>query len=162
MSLIGQYDAELPAISGEIDDIKALDFASRLCRLVASGADVGQAGGALQADAQRAASALGALLDNARGLEQSALERFAFLETMLRRDGMAVVIYLEASEVRATLEAQGHDGLSQALTDEAIGQHLHEMLDLRTDLPAGLAAWCSETEQKAAAQLVAAQAAQLS
>ena len=139
-----------PSIQGEIDDIKALEFACALCAKVAG---TKAAWGGVQADAERATVSLKALIETSKSFESSAIERQAFLETMLRKDGLAVVIYLEASQVRQALADQGHHALADDTETEAITDQFQEILAGAEGMPPGLASWATEVEEEVAGRL---------
>ncbi len=140
-----------PSFEGEIDDIKALEFAFAVCVKLAS---EGGPWGAAKAFAAAAAASIQALIRTAKGFDASAIERQAFLETMLRKDGLAVVIYLEADQVRQSMIDQGHKELAAETPTEAITDLFQEILAGTEGMPQGLASWTTEIEEDVAGTLI--------
>lgn len=141
----------LPTIVGELDQLKALQFASALC----GRAFLTEKDSTLAHNARQVRDMLGGILETARKLETSAIERIELMETMLRKDGLAVLVYLEVGAVRAHLRLSGHSELDATLTDEAIGVQLVTVLNAAGDYPRELSAFRKAIEQKAAHALIA-------
>ena len=150
MATIDGTGVPWPKIDGEIDDLKALEFARRVCLVMAtSKSSCGVAPG----DAELVADQLNVLIETARSFEDSVVRRLEFMETMLRKDGLAVVVYLEADRVRDNLRQMGRGDLARTLSDQAVGLALQELISDQQQPPA-LTEWARSIASTAAANIV--------